>query len=353
MIVQSLMVIEMEAEKIEEKEKTGGVVFKINPIEIEEVVREHRKIISTHSTEARFKDKKTGRYSNQKYLNNLAWTFIGNIFGVGVKCERREVVYDKNGNKVLGVFSFVSVVYMGQVIGGASAFCGTDEKWGKLHQVCGMSETRANSRALRNVFILVPNYMGKDWGTSTAEDMDGMQDGHDGWQSERQPVQQNEISENEKKVLYRDLERRREDFRSAGKDYKEKYGDDDFIKDIREKYKKNNTSVKWLVETIANVRSKISDFDTKKKAMPIPPSKDDPPLQAPESIKSDGKKTTTKAETKEVESFADDGKPTGTPKWLDDNGEGDPFLENEGMDTDEFMKNFDGEKGMKENAKTT
>lgn len=304
----------------------------------------------------------TKNIQGKEYICIEGWQTLGAVLGCFAHCEEIKRITNEKTGELIGIEAHVSIVRSGQVLSRAVGFVSVDEmvwdknkkeyvkKWKQESHMVGMAQTRGQSRAYSNVLRPVAVSLGYE-GT-TAEEMQGVEYVN---QSERQPVQQNKISENEKKVLYDDLVKKRKEFVFVCNGYKDKYGDDDYLKDLREKYKQkeNNTSAKWLVETIANVRSKISDFDTKKKAMPMPPSKDDPPLQAPESIKSDGKKPTTKAETKEVESFADDGKPTGTPKWLDDNGEGDPFLENEGMDTDEFMKNFDGEKGMKENAKAT
>jgi len=99
--------------------------------------------------------KKPVMINNEKYLEFEDWQTIARFFNTTVGTEKTEKLTDPSG-KFLG-YSATSVVYnnMGNKIGGAEASCLVDEKnWASKpeFQLKSMAQTRACSKALRNIF---------------------------------------------------------------------------------------------------------------------------------------------------------------------------------------------------------
>ena len=99
--------------------------------------------------------KKPVMINNEKYLEFEDWQTIARFFNTTVGTEKTEKLTDASG-KFIG-YSATSVVYnnLGNKIGGAEASCLVDEKnWGSKpeFQLKSMAQTRACSKALRNIF---------------------------------------------------------------------------------------------------------------------------------------------------------------------------------------------------------
>jgi hypothetical protein len=99
--------------------------------------------------------KKPVMINNEKYLEFEDWQTIARFFNTTVGTEKTEKLTDPSG-KFLG-YSATSVVYnnLGNKIGGAEASCLVDEKnWLSKpeFQLKSMAQTRACSKALRNIF---------------------------------------------------------------------------------------------------------------------------------------------------------------------------------------------------------
>lgn len=123
----------------------------------------------------------------QKYLRFEHWQLLGTfakaLYGgiVGAKATNAEPIADKDG-KVIGFRAEAVALLNGEVIGGALAYCYRNEKGkdGKLRwrnaedfQVASMAQTRACSKALRNVLAWIVTLGGADnIKTTPAEEME-------------------------------------------------------------------------------------------------------------------------------------------------------------------------------------
>lgn len=115
----------------------------------------------------------------QKYLKYEGWqtlgTFMGRAYGgpVTVGSDDAEPVFDDG--KFVGFKAHARAWCNGQVISEAVAYCFTDEKNWKdkpAFQIASMAQTRASSKALRNVLGWVLTLAGADIKTTPAEEME-------------------------------------------------------------------------------------------------------------------------------------------------------------------------------------
>ena len=107
------------------------------------------------------------------YLKFEAWQTIARFYGASVGTESTKPIMVND--KIIGYDAKAVVYFGGQVIGSAEASCMNDEKnWiGKpMFQLKSMAQTRACSKALRNVFAWVVVLEG--YKATPAEEMDGV-----------------------------------------------------------------------------------------------------------------------------------------------------------------------------------
>ena len=111
----------------------------------------------------------------KKHLFYEAWMALGRFYGFTVRTGEAELV------EIDGVKGFKSKAHVldenGTEIGGAEAYCMRDEpnwKTKPMFQLASMSQTRAGSKAFRNLLAFVPALAG--FATTPAEEMDGVHD---------------------------------------------------------------------------------------------------------------------------------------------------------------------------------
>ena len=100
------------------------------------------------------------------HLKAEAWQTLGAAYGCSVTSEVTDYLRDANGN-IIGVTAHASVVDInGTVRGGATSICTMDESASKRDmlpsQLAGMAQTRACSRALKQMFSWVVVLAGYD-----------------------------------------------------------------------------------------------------------------------------------------------------------------------------------------------
>ena len=111
------------------------------------------------------------RIGNKEHIYFEAWQTAGILYGITVKTFDAQAV-EVNGVK--GVRARASVYHKGIEIGGAEAFCLCDEANWKdkpLFQLASMAQTRAGSKALKNVLSWVIVLAG--YSPTPAEEMIG------------------------------------------------------------------------------------------------------------------------------------------------------------------------------------
>ena len=117
------------------------------------------------------------KINGTEYLKFEAWQTIGKFYGSTVSVDWTKPVLDKEGN-IAGFEAKASVIdKTGRVLSSAESSCGKDEKtWEKRanFQIRSMAQTRACSKALRNVYAWVVVLAG--YQPTSVEEMDGVED---------------------------------------------------------------------------------------------------------------------------------------------------------------------------------
>lgn len=114
------------------------------------------------------------KIGGNKHLRVEAWETIGQGYGLSTSSHISELVKDADG-KVIGVIAHADVLNRdGVIVGGADSTCFSDED-GKasqtVSQLAGMAQTRAVSRALKQVLSWVVVLAG--YSATPAEEMHG------------------------------------------------------------------------------------------------------------------------------------------------------------------------------------
>jgi len=122
--------------------------------------------------------KKKVIFNGEQYLEFEDWQTLGKFYGVSVKTGEAKFI-DIAGTT--GAYAKAEVLNKdGVVVGGAEAYCLKDEpNWAKkpFFQLASMAQTRAGSKALRNVMSWVAVLAG--YKGTPAEEMEGVMNGFD------------------------------------------------------------------------------------------------------------------------------------------------------------------------------
>ena len=113
------------------------------------------------------------KIEGRRYVTYEGWAMIAGVFGC--HCYTREIKreYDAKGN-LRSVTARVDVMRGGQIIGGSIGYVGSDEGYEKEFHAIGKAQTRGIGRACRSVFGGALKVLGKNYESTTAEEMENV-----------------------------------------------------------------------------------------------------------------------------------------------------------------------------------